>query len=125
MRFIKIFLFGFLLSLNAFSAQDQNPLDKLKWQVGPNVQIIDGKATLKVPEYYVFLDKEETTKYSEISHNPSDGKDSLFVSDKWEAYLHFDPIGYVKDDETINADTLLTQYKEGVKIGNKQRAEKG
>jgi uncharacterized membrane-anchored protein len=125
MKFIKIFLLALFLSLNAFSAQNENPLDKLKWQIGPNEQIIDGKATLKVPEYYVFLDKEETNKYSEISHNPTDGKDSLFLSDKWEAYLHFDAIGYVKDNETIDADALLTQYKEGVKIGNKQRAEKG
>jgi uncharacterized membrane-anchored protein len=73
----------------------------------------------------LYLDKEETTKYSEISHNPTSGKDSLLVSDKWEAYFHFDAIGYVKDNETIDADTLLTQYKEGVSIGNKERVKKG
>ena len=63
MKFIRIFLITLFLSVNAFSAQEENPIDKLKWQVGPNTQIIDNKATLKVPQYYLFLDKEETNKY--------------------------------------------------------------
>ena len=125
MKFIRIFLITLFLSVNAFSAQEENPIDKLKWQVGPNTQIIDNKATLKVPQYYLFLDKEETNKYSEISHNPTNGKDSLFLSEKFEAYFHFDAIGYVKDNETIDADSLLSQYKEGVKVGNSERAKKG
>lgn len=125
MRFIKIFLFGFLLSLNVFSAQDQNPIDKLHWQYGPSIQSIDNKATLKIPKEYAFLDKEESRKYSEIAHNPSDGKDSMFFGDNWEAYLHFEPLGYVKDDETLDADDLLKQYKEGTRIGNEERKKKG
>lgn len=125
MKFIRVILITLLFSFNAFSAPEENPIDKLKWQAGPNTQTIDGKATLKVPERYLFLDKEETNKYSEISHNPTNGKDSLFLSEKFEAYFHFDDTGYIKDNETIDSESLLTQYKEGVKIGNNERTKKG
>jgi uncharacterized membrane-anchored protein len=125
MKKILAFVLLTLLSLNSFSAQEESQIDKLKWQIGPNTQIIDGKATLKVPERYLFLDKEETNKYSVISHNPTNGKDSLFLSEKFEAYFHFDETGYIKDNETIDSDSLLSQYKESVKIGNNERTKKG
>lgn len=125
MKFIRVILISLLFSLNAFSAPEENPMDTLKWQIGPNTQTIDGKATLKVPERYLFLDKEETNKYSEIAQNPSNGKDSLFLGEKFEAYFHFDKTGYIKDNETIDLDSLLSQYKEGVKIGNNERTKKG
>jgi uncharacterized membrane-anchored protein len=125
MRFIRIFLIALFLSVNAFSAQDENPIDKLKWQLGPATQSIDGKATLKIPEKYGFLNKEETKKYSDLAQNPSAGLDSLFISDIWEAYFHFESIGYVKDNETIDADEVFNRYKEGTRLSNEERRKKG
>lgn len=125
MKKLLTFVLLALLSLNAFSAPDENPIDKLKWQFGPSTQSIDGKANLKIPSEYAFLDKEESKKYSELAHNPTDGRDSMFFGDKWEAYFHFEPVGYVKDDETLDADELLKQFKEGTRVGNEERKKKG
>lgn len=110
----------------AADGEAENPYAKLNWQQGPNTQSIDAKATLQVPEKYYYLDESETKKYLEFSHNPTSGSDSLFTNGStWEAYLNFDSIGYVKDNETIEPDSLLEQYKEGVKIGNDYRKERG
>ena len=114
-----------LIAFSAIAAEAVNPVAELKWQAGPNTQSIDGKATLNVPKNYYYLDEVETKKYSDLSHNPSSGTDSLFTNGDWEAYLNFDAIGYVKDNETINPDDLLKQYQEGVKAGNDYRKEKG
>lgn len=125
MKFIRVILITLLFSLNAFSAPEENPIAKLKWQFGPKTQTIDNVSTLTIPDGYGFLDKEETKKYSELAQNPSNGVDSLFTSDNWEAYFHFEATGYVKDDETLDADELLKRYKEGTRIGNEERKKKG
>ena len=114
-----------LITFSSIAAEAVNPVAELKWQAGPNTQSIDGKATLNVPKNYYYLDEVETKKYSDLSHNPSSGDDSLFTNGDWEAYLNFDAIGYVKDNETIDPDDLLKQYQEGVKAGNDYRKEKG
>ena len=123
MKIIQLITLLLVVALNA-SAED-NPYADLKWQAGPNNQSIDGKATLSVPKDYYYLDEAETKKYSELNHNPSSGKDSLFTNGVWEAYFDFESTGYVKDDEKIDPDNLLNQYKEGVKAGNDLRREKG
>lgn len=114
-----------LIALNALAVEADNPTAKLNWQAGPITESIDGKATLNVPKDYLYLDEEETKKFDELNHNPSGGVDSLFTNGVWAAYLNFDAIGYVKDNETINPDDLLKQYQEGVKAGNDYRKEKG
>lgn len=119
-------MFILLAPFVAVSAEEANPLSELNWQNGPNSQSIDGKGTLVIPENYYYLNESETKKYSDLTHNPSAGVDSLFTNGStWEAYLNFEPIGYVKDNETIDPDDLLKQYQEGVKIGNDYRKEKG
>lgn len=126
---ISSILFPILVLLAPFaaiSAEEADPISELNWQKGPNSQSIDGKATLSVPENYYYLNETETKKYLELSKNPSVGDDSLFTNGAtWEAYLNFEPIGYVKDNEGIDPDDLLKQYKESVKIGNEYRIEKG
>ena len=110
----------------ALSEEQESPFAKLNWQYGPTSQSIDGVATLKVPERYYFLNKTETGKYLALSHNPSSGKNMLLTDRNiWEAYLNFESIGYVKDNETIDADKLLVDYRKGTKISNDYRIEKG
>jgi len=122
-----VFLIMFLsTSFTALSEEQVNPVSELNWQEGPNEQSIDNKARLLVPPNYFYLNETETKKYLELSKNPSSGEDSLFTNGStWEAYLNFEPIGYVKDDESIDPDDLLKQYKEGTKISNDYRREKG
>jgi uncharacterized membrane-anchored protein len=128
MKFSSILfpMFILLAPFVAVSAEEANPISQLNWQNGPNTQSIDNKAMLSVPENYYYLDETETKKYLELTKNPSIGNDSLFTNGTtWEAYLNFEPIGYVKDNESIDPDDLLKQYKESVKIGNDYRREKG
>ena len=115
-----------ITSIAVMGEEKPDPITQLKWQLGPNTQSIDGKATLKVPDKYYYLDESETKKYSELNHNPSSRDESLFSNGAtWEAYLNFDAIGYVKDDETIDPEDVLKRYQEGIKIGNEYRKEKG
>ena len=106
--------------------EGHNPVIDLKWQKGPILESIDGVASLQVPKGYYFLDKAETDKYLELSQNIASGKEYLFTSpDKWEAYFRFSKVGYVKDDEKIDPDDLLDQYKKGTAAGNEERVKKG
>lgn len=128
MKFFSILfpIFILITPFVAVNAEEANPISELNWQEGPNTQSIDGKGMLAVPENYYYLNESETKKYSDLTHNPSAGVDSLITNGTtWEAYLNFDPIGYVKDNETIDPDDLLKRYQEGVKIGNDYRKEKG
>ncbi|MFD0914680.1 DUF2167 domain-containing protein [Methylophilus luteus] len=128
MRIINLLLAISILTAPLFAkaATENNPFANLKWQTGPSTQSIDGKGVLVIPENYLYLDQDETKKYSELNHNPSSGEESLLTNgETWEAYLNFDPIGYVKDNEKIDPDELLNQYTEAVKKGNEYRREKG
>ena len=122
-----VILFFSFFSFEASAAQEEhNPILDLNWQKGPISESIDDVATLKIPEGYYFLDKAETDKYLELSHNIASGKESLFTfPDKWEAYFRFSKVGYVKDDEKIDPDELLEQYKKGTAAGNEERLKKG
>lgn len=128
MRIINLLL-AILIFIAPFLAKattEDNAISNLKWQTGPSTQSIDGKGTLVIPKDYFYLDEDETKKYSELNHNPSTGRDALLTNGAtWEAYLDFDPIGYVKDNETIDPDDLLKQYTEAVKTGNEYRSQRG
>lgn len=118
---IAFFLFG--LS----HAQEANPLADLAWQRGPSEGLIGGKATIKVPPGYVFLGSADTKKFMEANHNVSSGQEYLLAPDslQWFSLFSFDPIGYVKDNETIDADAVLDTVKEGTKQGNEERKRRG
>ena len=123
---LPVVLITLLASFVALSEEQENPFAKLNWQFGPTTQSIDGVATIELPENYFYLDEIETDKYLTLSQNPSSGRDVLITNNTtWSAYLNFESIGYVKDNETIDADELLVDYKKGVKLGNDYRKEKG
>ena len=44
---------------------------------------------------------------------------------RWEAHFNFKDDGYVKDDETIDAPSLLQSIKDGTEAANKARRERG
>jgi uncharacterized membrane-anchored protein len=92
----------------------------LQWQRGPTTVAVAGNSTLAVPEGYVFLDEKNTTKFLELSENIGSDSEVLVAPESldWTAYLSFDPSGYVKDDETIDAAALLASLKEGTAAAN-------
>lgn len=108
-------------------AQEANPLAELAWQRGPSEALIGDKATIKVPAGYVFLGAADTKKFMEANHNVSSGQEYLLAPEnlQWFSLFAFEPIGYVKDNETIDADAVLDTVREGTKQGNEERKRRG
>jgi uncharacterized membrane-anchored protein len=102
-------------------------LNELKWIHGPQDVQLFGNSTLQVPAGYVFLNPDETAKLETITHNLSDGTEYFFAPDdlRWGAHFRFRDDGYVKDDEKIDADSLLQSIKHGTEAANKTRRERG
>ncbi len=123
--FVLAYLFA---SLAWGEGQDvRSELQKLAWQVGPTEGKIAGKATIKVPEGYVFLDEKNTSRFLELAGNPPRPGHYLFgprALDWWSVFT-FDASGYVKDDEKIDADDLLKSLKESDEPSNEERKKLG
>lgn len=111
--------------------QAENPrqaeMRKLAWQAGPSEGRIADKATINVPEGYVFLDAPNTRRFLELAGNPpSDGHYLIAPrSLDWFAVFSFNPTGYVKDDEKINPEELLKTLRDSDEPGNKERKRLG
>jgi uncharacterized membrane-anchored protein len=102
-------------------------LQKLAWQRGPGEGTIAAKAKIRIPEGYGFLDDRNTRRFIELMGNPPrDGHYMIApLALDWFAVFSFDAIGYVKDDEKIDADALLKSLKEGDARGNEERKRLG
>ena len=120
----------------AAGAQAQQPRDantiiqelqKLAWQRGPGEGAVAGKAKIKIPEGFAFLDERNTRRFLELMGNPPrDGHYMLAPARlDWFAVFSFDSIGYVKDDEKIDADALLKSLKDSDERGNEERKRLG
>ena len=66
--------------------------------------------------------------FNEINENPPSGVDEYVVAPldlSWVAYFTFNEVGYVKDDEKLDADEILSSVREGTEQGNAERRERG
>ncbi len=115
-----------LMALSGVSFAKEDASVVIDWKRGPATYQVANKAKIFVPEGYIFLGVKETDKYLEISQNSSDGTRHFFgpESSKWDAYFSFDPIGYVKDEDSLNSDSLLQDSIENQKYANKERRKK-
>lgn len=102
-------------------------LQKLAWQNGPGEGAIAGKAKIRIPEGYAFLDDANTRRFLELMGNPPVNNHFMIAPKNvdWFAVFSFDPVGYVKDDEKIDADELLETLKKGDGPGNEERRRLG
>jgi len=118
-----------LLAIAAPNEQDPSAaLRALDWHAGPRAEQVVGKATLKTADAEtLFLDENNSTKFLKITGNlPEPGNNIIFsVSDGWWADFSFNPIGYVKDDEKIDADDLLKTLKKADGPSNEERKRLG
>lgn len=75
----------------------------------------------------MYLHPGETSKFQEIVENPSNGRESWSAPDdlRWFGLFEFEDIGYVKDDEEIDADEVLESVREGTKQANEERKDRG
>lgn len=133
MKITRILL-GFVLVLLTFAAQAQREpgqiieeLQKLAWQRAPGDGTIGAKAKIRIPEGYSFLDERNTRRFLELMGNPPRDNHYLIAPSNldWFAVFSFDPVGYVKDDEKIDAAALLDSLKKGDEPGNEERKRLG
>ena len=72
-----------------------------------------------------FLPEKDGPRFLELTGNlPAPGH-SVLVGSHWWATFGFSPVGYVKDDEKLDADALLTQIKSGDEPSNEERRKRG
>ena len=130
---LRVFL-GIAFLLFALTAEAQRDpvvimqeLQKLNWQRGPSEGVIGPRAKIRVPEGYAFLDDKNTRRFLELMGNPPRDNHYLIAPANldWFAVFSFDPVGYVKDDEKIDADKLLATLKESDGPGNEERKRLG
>lgn len=102
-------------------------LQKLAWQRGPGEGVIGPRAKIRIPAGYSFLDDKNTRRFLELMGNPPRDNHFLIAPANldWFAVFMFDPVGYVKDDEKIDADTLLETLKKSDEPGNAERKRLG
>jgi len=102
----------------------------VNWQKGPSVGDLGSTAQVKVPEGYLFVGADDTRTIMEANHNPITGREMGFVApagEDWFAVFEFDDVGYVKDDDkdSLDADALLQNIKDGTAQGNQERIKRG
>jgi uncharacterized membrane-anchored protein len=106
-------------------ADQPNPLQALGWQRGPLKSPLSGKAVLTVPADASILNEADSSKFLELTGNmPSTGL-NIVAGKSWWATFEFDEVGYVKDDEKIDADALLKQMKADDGPSNEARRKRG
>jgi uncharacterized membrane-anchored protein len=115
------------LSLLAIAAHAEGVND-LPWQIGPTKVQLGSHATLDVPAGYAFLNPDGTRRLDLIMHNPPGDAETYTLAPEnmdWVAYFDYDDVGYVKDDEKLDADDLLQSVKEGTEESNVERRKNG
>ena len=131
MALLRAFALFFLLLPVAQAQRDpaaiMQELQKLGWQRGPGEGAIGAKAKIRIPQGYAFLDDQNTRRFLELMGNPPRDKHTMIAPANldWFAVFSFDAVGYVKDDEKIDADALLDSLKKSDGPGNEERKRLG
>jgi len=118
------------LALNAGAADQPEAADgfkSLQWHAGPSTEKIGAQATVKLDSNLTFLDEANTQKFLQLTGNIPSPNNYVLASPegKWWATFSFDAIGYVKDDEKIDADALLKQLQDSDEPSNEERKRLG
>lgn len=112
--------------------QQQQPVPKINWQVGPTVGTLGDLGQIKIPQGYEFTGKEGAQQLLVLTHNVPNGHElgalvSTSKESEWFMIFEFHDTGYVKDEEKdkLDADALLKSLKEGTEEGNEERRKRG
>ena len=112
-----------------FAQPAKEPRLPYKANVCPCDAKLGDQATLKLPEGFSFVDRENAGKFLESTENLASGDEFGIVlsPDGWFAVFSFDPVGYVKDDEkdTLDADELMKTKMAHNKEANTERVRRG
>ena len=109
------------------AADAENPIANLPWHNGPGSERIGSQAQIKTEAEFAFLDEASSRKFLELTGNIPE--DDLYVlastANDWWATFSFEPMGYVKDDDKIDAEELLASIKSGDEASNEERRRLG
>jgi len=99
----------------------------LPWQSYPSVGAIENIAEISLAGDIQFLDERNSSRFLELNENPPSSGYYIVApsSTIWFAAFSFDQAGYVRDDETIDANELLQTLKEQNAIGIEERRDLG
>ncbi|MBX2810669.1 MAG: DUF2167 domain-containing protein [Myxococcales bacterium] len=102
-------------------------IDKLSWQKEGSGALGE-RATIVIPEGYRLGDNRTTSRLMAAMGNVPSGEELGILGPHdlhWFVIYEFDDVGYVKDDEELDPDAMLTQQRSAVSESNKYREEKG
>lgn len=126
-RLLALFAFACLFLTNALFAQEKK-IEDLPWDLGPTKGQIGASASIQVPEGYAFLGPAGAREFNRITENPESGVEEYILAKQdlsWIAFFSFDLVGYVKDDEKLDPDELLSSVTEGTEASNEERKANG
>lgn len=103
------------------------------WSPGPMVGKLGNRATISLPEGYIFLDRNATRAFLEENQNIPDGDELGVVlrirgdEDYWFAVFSYADTGHIdnSDRNSLNADALMESMKEGNAQANDERKARG
>jgi uncharacterized membrane-anchored protein len=132
-RLTILSVFFMLQPLTTVIAQENNEnniMEKVKWQAGPSTAQIDKWAEIQVPEGFLFANGSDTRMLMEAMGNTISEKEVGFLAPEgldWFVIFEFEDVGYIKDDEknSLDATSILETIKNGTSESNKIRQEKG
>src|SRR5687767_58176 len=126
---LSAFLVAPALAQDASEGGEQSPFAQLDWHEGPRDEDIASKATLHTTESVAFLDEDNSRSFLQLTGNIPEDDNYIIVSSEdgsdWWATFTFNPSGYVRDNEKIDADELLSTLKESDGPANEYRRELG
>ena len=100
------------------------------WEPGPKKIALGQELTVELPSGYAYLPPVPAKKLLEMNgsfHN--DGVLGLFSSvdpaEEWFVVARFDDEGFVKDDEELDAEEILSALRDGLDEAIEERQERG
>jgi uncharacterized membrane-anchored protein len=103
-------------------------IDALHWQRGPTDVSALRNAKLQLPDRYIFLDSNEADDFLRLTENiPGDVPEQILAPGDfhWWASFDFSDDGYVKDEEALDNDAILTTLKDSTEQSNQERRKNG
>lgn len=105
--------------------QRREEFAKLPWQAGPTRSEVGTKGKLQVPKEARLLPESHGGRFLELTGNLPQPGQTILVGGNWWAVFSFNDIGYIKDDEKLDADKLLETLKSSDGPSNEERKKRG
>jgi uncharacterized membrane-anchored protein len=115
------------ISAKPAAPKGEDPAASLQWVNGPAKQPVTERAQINLPAGVRYLDPKNTNDFLKLTGNlPEENSYTVAAKDlHWFSIFAFNDMGYVKDDEAIDADALLKSMRENQEASNEERKKQG